>query len=92
MDILFKKSRIRKKPRLRRRLALQFQDLPRRLEQNKFKRKRQDQSKLHKNLTIIAANVNGIINKTASLQFNLEQLKPDIMILQETRLKRKVMN
>ena len=37
----------------------------------------------------MSANVNGICNKMISLQFNIEQLKPEIIILQETKQRRK---
>ena len=37
----------------------------------------------------MSANVNGIKNKMLSLQFNVEQLHPDVIILQEAKLRRK---
>ena len=37
----------------------------------------------------MSANVNGILNKKISLQFNISQIKPEIIILQETKIKRK---
>ena len=37
----------------------------------------------------MSANVNGILNKKISLEFNVSQIKPEIIIVQETKIKRK---
>ena len=53
------------------------------------KNKGYNRLKKHNKLTLLSANVNSIINKKISLQFNIDQIKPEIIILQETKLKRK---
>ena len=44
----------------------------------------------HSNLlTVLSANANSIKNKMVSLKFNMDLLKPHVVIIQETKLKRK---
>ena len=43
----------------------------------------------HNTLTVLSANANSLKNKMLSFNFNLEQLKPDVVVIQETKLKRK---
>ena len=40
-------------------------------------------------LTVMSANANSLKNKLTSLKFNISILKPDIIVIQETKLKRK---
>ncbi len=41
------------------------------------------------NICIMAANANSLKNKVSSLLFNIEQLKPQIIVIQETKFKKK---
>lgn len=43
----------------------------------------------HKKLTVLSANANSLKNKMLSFKFNMEQLKPHVVVIQETKLKRK---
>ena len=48
-----------------------------------------ESGKTNKQLIVFAANANSIKNKTISLKFNIDVIKPHIVIIQETKLKRK---
>ena len=43
----------------------------------------------HHQLKIISANANSLKNKIMSLKFTIEQLKPHLVVIQETKLKKK---
>ena len=47
------------------------------------------ETKTHSHLKVLSANANSLKNKMLSLQFNVELLKPDVIIIQETKIKRK---
>ena len=43
----------------------------------------------HETITIMSANANSLKNKITSLKFNIAQLHPHIIVIQETKIKRK---
>ena len=43
----------------------------------------------HETITIMSANANSLKNKITSLKFNISQLHPHIIVIQETKIKRK---
>ena len=55
----------------------------------KSPKKEMESGKTNKQLIVFAANANSIKNKTISLKFNIDVIKPHIVIIQETKLKRK---
>ena len=46
-------------------------------------------AKGHETLTVMSANANSLKNKLTSLKFNIAQLHPHIIVVQETKIKRK---
>jgi hypothetical protein len=49
-----------------------------------------NRNKIHNSkFTIISANANSVKNKMTSLKFNIDQLKPHVVVVQETKLKKK---
>ena len=56
---------------------------------NELKAKKEMDNELGKTLTLFSANANSIKNKMESLRFNISILQPQVVLIQETKLKRK---